>query len=111
MKQLPLHTDASQNDRFPAQDPIAGASKIPTVVYYDSRGTARAFGAEATTDEMFASAQEGDWYKAEWCVAYLLKGKPITDRHEQGSNFTSGRELARGKDYLHIFLRFHRTKR
>lgn len=33
--------------RFPAHEQIGGASKIPTVIYYDWDGKVRAAGAEA----------------------------------------------------------------
>jgi len=49
---------------------ISGASKIPTIVYYDREGNVKAVGAEATTDGIYESALEGDWCKAEWYVTY-----------------------------------------
>ena len=57
--------------RFPAQEQITGASKIPTIIYYDKQGNVRAIGAEATKDGIFEAAEEGNWIKAEWCVSYL----------------------------------------
>ena len=52
--------------RFPAQETISGASKIPTIIYYDLKGKVRAVGAEATQDGIFEEAMEGGWFKAEW---------------------------------------------
>ncbi|KAF9523663.1 hypothetical protein CPB83DRAFT_862441 [Crepidotus variabilis] len=57
--------------RFPAQETISGASKIPTIIYYDQQGKVRAVGAEATRDGIFEAALEGDWYKAEWFKLHL----------------------------------------
>ena len=54
--------------RFPAQETISGASKIPSIIYYDKVGMVRAVGAEATKDGVYEAALEGGWYKAEWCV-------------------------------------------
>jgi hypothetical protein len=56
--------------RFPAQETISGASKIPTIIYYDKEGNIKAVGAEATSDGIYEAALEGDWYKAEWYVPY-----------------------------------------
>jgi len=52
--------------RFPAQETISGASKIPTIIYYDPEGKVRAVGAEATRDGIFEEAMEGGWVKSEW---------------------------------------------
>ena len=52
--------------RFPAQEHISGASKIPTIIYYDQMGKVRAAGAEAVRHETFEAADDGNWVKAEW---------------------------------------------
>lgn len=61
---------ASHNDhvlfRFPANEHISGASKIPTVIYYDRKGVVRAVGAEAMREGIFEQAEEEQWIKAEW---------------------------------------------
>jgi hypothetical protein len=57
--------------RFPAQETISGASKIPTVIYYDPKGHVKAIGAEATRNGIYEAALEGDWYKAEWFKLHL----------------------------------------
>lgn len=54
--------------RFPAQETISGASKIPTIIYYDLQGDVQAVGAEATGDGILLLAEEGGWVKAEWYV-------------------------------------------
>ncbi|KAJ2912888.1 hypothetical protein MD484_g7536, partial [Candolleomyces efflorescens] len=52
--------------RFPANEYISGASKIPTVMYYDEEGRVRAAGAEAIQDGMLETALDGGWVKIEW---------------------------------------------
>jgi len=56
------------DDRFPAQEIIAGASKVPSVIYYDKSGRVKAIGAEAMKDGVQLTAMESGWYKAEWYV-------------------------------------------
>lgn len=55
-----------QQLRYPAHEQISGASKIPTIIYYDRRGTARAIGAEAMREGIYEIAEEEAWIKAEW---------------------------------------------
>ena len=52
--------------RFPAQEQVSGASKIPTVIYYDLSGNVRAVGAEATKEGIREVAEDENWVKAEW---------------------------------------------
>ena len=52
--------------RFPAQDQVSGSSKIPTIIYYDTSGRARAMGAEAMQEGIYETAEDEDWIKAEW---------------------------------------------
>jgi hypothetical protein len=47
---------------------VTGSSKIPTIIYYDSRGSVRAVGAEAVKDGILEMAMENGWTKADWCV-------------------------------------------
>jgi hypothetical protein len=54
--------------RFPAHEQISGASKIPTIIYYDKAGNVCAVGAEALTEGIFETAEEEEWIKAEWFV-------------------------------------------
>ena len=56
---------------------ISGASKIPTIIYYDQEGKVRAVGAEATKDGIFEAAEDGQWVKAEWSVHFQSIGNPI----------------------------------
>ncbi|KAF4620993.1 hypothetical protein D9613_001112 [Agrocybe pediades] len=57
--------------RFPAQGHIAGVYKIPTIIYYDRKGTVRAVGAEAKDERVFEKAEEEHWVKAEWFILHL----------------------------------------
>ena len=52
--------------RFPAHEFISGASKIPTVIYYDRNGKVRGVGAEAMKEGMLETAKDENWAKAEW---------------------------------------------
>jgi hypothetical protein len=56
----------NKNDdgRFPAQD-FGGASKIPTIIYYDRGGKVRAVGAETIREDIYEIADE-NWVKSEW---------------------------------------------
>ncbi|KJA20618.1 hypothetical protein HYPSUDRAFT_166744 [Hypholoma sublateritium FD-334 SS-4] len=57
--------------RFPAHEQIGGASKIPTVIYYDQDGKVRAVGAEAMQEGIYEQADEEQWVKAEWFKLHL----------------------------------------
>ncbi|KDR69814.1 hypothetical protein GALMADRAFT_255630 [Galerina marginata CBS 339.88] len=57
--------------RFPAHEHISGASKIPTIIYYDQQGKVRAVGAEATREGIYEAAEDGNWVKAEWFKLHL----------------------------------------
>jgi hypothetical protein len=52
--------------RFPAHEYISGASKIPTIIYYDCVGNVKAVGAEAVKEGIYEIAEEKHWVKAEW---------------------------------------------
>ena len=52
--------------RFPAQEYISGAPKIPTVIYYDQSGKVKAAGAEAMKESIYLIAEDENWVKAEW---------------------------------------------
>lgn len=54
--------------RFPAHEQISGASKIPTIIYYDKEGNVCAVGAEAMREGIFEQAEDEGWFKTEWCV-------------------------------------------
>lgn len=52
--------------RFPAHELVSGASKIPTILYYDQSGKVRAVGAEAAREGILETAEDEHWVKAEW---------------------------------------------
>ncbi|KAF9231965.1 hypothetical protein BU15DRAFT_55561 [Melanogaster broomeanus] len=54
--------------RYPAQEHVGGDCKIPSIVYYDQAGTARAFGAEALQEHIIEQAEDEQWIRLEWCV-------------------------------------------
>ncbi|KAH9485815.1 Heat shock 70 kDa protein 12B [Psilocybe cubensis] len=69
--------------RFPAHEHISGASKIPTVIYYDRKGVVRAVGAEAMREGIFETAAEENWIKAEWFKLHL-RSKVGAGKHVSG---------------------------
>ncbi|KAH7883409.1 hypothetical protein F5I97DRAFT_1939180 [Phlebopus sp. FC_14] len=56
---------------FPATDHVGGNSKIPTLVYYDDEGNARAFGGEALQESTIEKAEDEQWTKLEWWKLHL----------------------------------------
>ncbi|KAH6918429.1 hypothetical protein BKA70DRAFT_1087615 [Coprinopsis sp. MPI-PUGE-AT-0042] len=57
--------------RYPAHEQVSGASKIPTVIYYDRAGNAVAVGAEALREGVYEIAEEEGWSKAEWFKMHI----------------------------------------
>ncbi|KAJ7119603.1 hypothetical protein C8R44DRAFT_672449 [Mycena epipterygia] len=41
-------------------------AKVPSVLYYDKNGKARAFGAETEDEDTIIEAEENEWFKTEW---------------------------------------------
>ncbi|TFK26684.1 hypothetical protein FA15DRAFT_667159 [Coprinopsis marcescibilis] len=66
--------------RFPAHEQISGASKIPTIIYYDKGGNVCAVGAEAMREGIYEQAEDEDWVKSEW---FKLHIRPKTDSSRQ----------------------------
>ncbi|KAJ2917220.1 hypothetical protein MD484_g3186, partial [Candolleomyces efflorescens] len=66
--------------RFPAHEQITGASKIPTIIYYDAAGKVCAVGAEAMREGIFEQAEDEGWLKTEW---FKLHIRPKTDASKQ----------------------------
>ncbi|KAF9480734.1 hypothetical protein BDN70DRAFT_893887 [Pholiota conissans] len=71
--------------RFPAHEQVNGASKIPTIIYYDRSGKVQAVGAEAMVEGIYEQAEEEHWIKAEWFKLHLRStiapgaGKEVSD--------------------------------
>ncbi|KAH8818665.1 hypothetical protein DL96DRAFT_1820093 [Flagelloscypha sp. PMI_526] len=63
--------------RFPAQDRAGADSKIPSIMYYDQKGVARAFGAEALDEGIIDKAYQEDWTKVEWFKLFLAKSESV----------------------------------
>jgi len=76
--------------RFPAQEYISGASKIPTIIYYDPAGNVKAVGAEAVKEGILEIAEDEHWVKAEWYD--LIIPLAVLFYTELGSNYTSDPE-------------------
>ncbi|KAF9478439.1 hypothetical protein BDN70DRAFT_933391 [Pholiota conissans] len=57
--------------RFPAHEQISGASKIPTIIYYDRSGNVKAVGADAMVEGIYEQAVDEQWVKAEWFKLHL----------------------------------------
>ncbi|TFK18830.1 hypothetical protein FA15DRAFT_649183 [Coprinopsis marcescibilis] len=62
--------------KFPAQEHISGASKIPTVLYYNQAGEVCAAGAETMRDGIQDMAEDEGWIKVEW---FKLHIRPKSD--------------------------------
>ncbi|KAF8805181.1 hypothetical protein BYT27DRAFT_7192862 [Phlegmacium glaucopus] len=69
--------------RFPAHEQTNGASKIPTVIYYDRSGKVRAVGAEAMKEGIYEVVENENWVKAEWFKLHLRSkvgaGRSVSD--------------------------------
>ncbi|KAJ7511443.1 hypothetical protein B0H11DRAFT_1955116 [Mycena galericulata] len=66
--------------RFPAQDHVGGDSKVPSVIYYDGLGRARALGAEALQESVVEQAADEGWVKSEWFKLHLRPGASHTQQ-------------------------------
>jgi hypothetical protein len=58
--------------RFPGQEHVAGNSKIPSIMYYDSAGRLMAAGAEAEAASILDAAEEEGWIKSELCAQLTI---------------------------------------
>ncbi|KAH8800523.1 hypothetical protein DL96DRAFT_1824045 [Flagelloscypha sp. PMI_526] len=74
--------------RFPAQDRAGADSKIPSIMYYDQKGVARAFGAEALDEGVIDQAYQEDWTKVEWFKLFLAKSESV---HQKLKPLPSGK--------------------
>ncbi|KAF8805178.1 hypothetical protein BYT27DRAFT_7192849 [Phlegmacium glaucopus] len=59
------------NSTISVSEHIGGASKIPSVIYYDRSGTVRAVGAEAMREGIYEVAEDENWVKAELFKPHL----------------------------------------
>ncbi|KAJ7070448.1 hypothetical protein B0H15DRAFT_89843 [Mycena belliarum] len=56
--------------RFPGQEHVVGASKVPTAIFYDKQGIVRAEGAEI--GKLSEQAEDEGWELAEWFKLHFL---------------------------------------
>ncbi|KAF8160149.1 hypothetical protein K438DRAFT_1921672 [Mycena galopus ATCC 62051] len=88
--------------RFPAQDHVGADSKVPSVIYYDQSGMARACGPEALHESVVEQAEEAGWKKAEWFKLHL---RPTTDTSSPANCIPA---LPAKKSALDVFADFLR---
>lgn len=50
---------------FPDQDRAAGDRKVPSIMYYNSKGVVRAAGATVYDQNIIEQAEDEDWIKVE----------------------------------------------
>ncbi|EFI28063.1 hypothetical protein CC1G_14089 [Coprinopsis cinerea okayama7 len=92
--------------RFPAHEFISGASKIPTVIWYDRSGQLKAAGAEAMREGVYEMAEDEGWVKAEWFKLHL---RP---RSQSSPNISAEiPPLPPGKTVVQVFADFLRYLR
>ncbi|KAG1799634.1 hypothetical protein EV424DRAFT_1332401 [Suillus variegatus] len=87
--------------RYPAQEHSGGDSKIPSILYYDSNGTARAIGAEALQEHIIERAEDDGWIKLAWFVLWKLH---LWSRHLVANHITDDDipPLPRGKNVVEV---------
>jgi hypothetical protein len=97
--------------RYPGQENIGGDSKIPSVLYYNTSGNARAIGAETQRTHVIERAEAEGWMKLEFWKLHLQPEAA----HSPASYF-SHPSLPRGKnvvevlgDFMQYLLRCART--
>ncbi|KDQ12455.1 hypothetical protein BOTBODRAFT_134607 [Botryobasidium botryosum FD-172 SS1] len=66
--------------QWPGQESQGGEAKIPSLVWYDQLGQARAFGAEANTHEVLDEAEDNGWKLAKYFKLHL---HPASQRNTQ----------------------------
>ncbi|KAK7033188.1 heat shock protein 12A [Favolaschia claudopus] len=84
--------------RFPGQEHVAGNSKIPTVLWYDTQGKMMAAGAEAETSTFLSQAEEEGWIRVD---LFKLRLRPRT-MHLNMNGMRLGR-LPPGKTAVDVF--------
>ncbi|TFK19368.1 hypothetical protein FA15DRAFT_674490 [Coprinopsis marcescibilis] len=89
--------------KYPAQDHISGASKIPSLIYYNKDGKVVAVGAEAKCEGIAEQASESSWSRAEWFKLHL---RP---KSQKSTEFTGQvPPLPHGKTVVNILADFLR---
>jgi len=67
-RQVMIYYRLTANTRYPGQENIGGDSKIPSVLYYNTSGNARAIGAETQRTHVIERAEAEGWMKLELYV-------------------------------------------
>ncbi|KAF8552723.1 hypothetical protein OG21DRAFT_1511130 [Imleria badia] len=87
--------------KFPGQGQV-GDLKVPSVMYYDSKGKLKKVGYEATKEEVIEIAMTEDWVKLEWWKLHL-RPKHLSSAHIKDNDIPP---LPRGKSVVHVLTDF-----
>ncbi|KAF8552717.1 hypothetical protein OG21DRAFT_1523589 [Imleria badia] len=87
--------------KFPGQGQL-GDFKVPSVMYYDSKGNLKKVGYEATKDEVTEIAMTKGWDKVEWWKLHL-RPKHLSSAHIKDDDIPS---LPRGKSVVQVLTDF-----
>ncbi|KAG6889543.1 hypothetical protein C0992_004803 [Termitomyces sp. T32_za158] len=85
--------------RYPAQ--VTGDAKIPTVIYYDAKGTVCAVGAEAMREGLHEIVEDEGWIKTEWFKLHMRPASMV-------DNTNPLPPLPAGKSPVGVFADFMR---
>ncbi|KAG1734631.1 hypothetical protein EDB19DRAFT_1896424 [Suillus lakei] len=88
--------------RFPAQEHVGGDCKIPSIICYDSNGTVRAVGAEATQEYIEEEIEDNGWVKLEWWKLHL-RPKTMASSHVTDQDIPA---LPRNKTAVQVLADF-----
>ncbi|KAG6332938.1 hypothetical protein ID866_6154 [Astraeus odoratus] len=91
--------------RFPSTEHVGGNSKIPTIIYYDNDGIARAFGGEALQEAIIEKADEEEWVKAEWWKLHL-RPKNMSSIHVRDEDIPLLPPLKTAVELLADFMKY-----
>ncbi|TDL19908.1 hypothetical protein BD410DRAFT_815768 [Rickenella mellea] len=97
--------------RFPGQEHVAGNSKIPSIIYYDTSGNVKAAGAEADSALVESDAEDEGWLRVE---LFKLRLRPRAMKLEMnGMKLSPVPKSKSAEDIFGDFLRylFECTKR
>ncbi|KAH0836433.1 hypothetical protein J3R83DRAFT_8038 [Lanmaoa asiatica] len=87
--------------KYPGQGQV-GDFKLPSVMYYDSKGNLKAVGYEALKDELAEEAMSEGWVKLEWWKLHL-RPKHLSSKHIKDDDIPP---LPRGKSAVHVLTDF-----
>ncbi|KAI9573815.1 hypothetical protein HD554DRAFT_2012318 [Boletus coccyginus] len=87
--------------RYPGQGQV-GDCKVPSVMYYDSRGNLKKVGYEALRDEVAEVAMTENWVKLEWWKLHL-RPKHLSSAHIKDDDIPP---LPRGKSIIRVLTDF-----